>query len=66
MPVIEHEELLRECPEHGQVRGLAQLAAELTSNGFRPRSMIKMLLSSPAYRSANNFSSTVIRQGGAQ
>lgn len=45
---------------------LQQLADELVSSGFRPRAMIKKLLTSPAYRSANNLSSTVIRQGGAQ
>lgn len=45
---------------------LAKMAAALTQSGYRMRSMMKVLLASPAYRSANNLASTVWRNGGGK
>lgn len=45
---------------------LAKMASALTQSGYRMRSMMKVLLSSPAYRSANNLASTVWRNGGGK
>lgn len=43
---------------------LDQLVNALTTGGFKARAMVKVLLDSSAYRSANNLSSTVWRKEG--
>ncbi len=45
---------------------LAKMAAALVQSGFRMRSMVKVLLGSDAYRSANNLAPSVWRQGGGK
>lgn len=45
---------------------LQKMAAALVQSGFRMRSMVKVLLGSDAYRSANNLAPSVWRQGGGK